>query len=129
MVKILITCGRFSFEAELFDTNTAQMIRNELPLQGVANIWGEEIYFPVTFTAEIEDGAKEEVEVGTIAYWPPGKAFCIFFGPTPVSTSAKPRAYSPVNICGQILGPLNELRAISPGEKIKLEIVKKIQPE
>lgn len=126
MVKILITCGRFSFEAELLETKTAQMIRNELPLRGDANIWGEEIYFPVTFTAEIEDSAKEEVEVGTIAYWPPGKAFCIFFGPTPVSTSAKPRAYSPVNICGKIHGNLDDLRAVSPGEKVKVEIPKKI---
>ena len=123
MTKLSITCGRFSFEAELFDTKTAQMIRNELPLDGTASIWGEEIYFPVFFTAELEEDAREEVEVGTIAYWPPGKAFCIFFGPTPVSTSLKPRGYSPVNVCGKIHGKLDDLRSISPGEKIKVDVL------
>ena len=123
MKKILITCGRLSFEAELFDTKTTQMMLREMPLVGNANMWGDEIYFPVPFTAELEEDAKEEVEVGTIAYWPPSKAFCIFFGPTPVSTSSKPRGYSAVNICGNILGDLSDLRSISPGEQIKVELI------
>jgi len=123
MKKALITCGRFSFEAEFFDTATAKMMIREMPLTGSANFWGEEIYFPVSFTAEIEDDAKEEVEVGTIAYWPPSKAFCIFFGPTPVSTSEKPRGYSAVNVCGKIHGKLEDLRSVSPGEKIKVDLL------
>lgn len=123
MKKVLITCAGLSFEAELFETKTTQIILSEMPLNGSANIWGEEIYFPVSFTAKLEEDATEEVEVGTIAYWPPGKAFCIFFGPTPVSTSLKPRGYSPVNVCGKIHGDLAGLRTISPGEKIKVEMV------
>lgn len=95
----------------------------EMPLEGNANIWGEEIYFPVSFTAELDAHAKEEVDIGTIAYWPPGKAFCIFFGPTPVSTSAMPRAYSPVNVFGKIHGDLADLRNVSPGEKIKVDLL------
>ena len=123
MKKVLITCGRLSFNAELFDTKTVQLIINETPLTGKANIWGDEIYFPVSFTAALEKDAPEEVEVGTLAYWPPGKAFCIFFGPTPVSTSSKPRGYSPVNIIGKIHGNLEDLRTISPGESIKVELL------
>ncbi len=123
MKKVLITCGRLSYEAEFFETPTGQMMLREMPLSGITNIWGEEIYFPVSFTAELEEDAREEVEVGTIAYWPPGKAFCIFFGPTPVSTSEKPKGFSPVNICGKIHGNLMDLRDITPGEKIKVELV------
>jgi len=123
MKKVVITCGRLAFEAELFVTKTTQMIFNELPLAGRANIWGDEIYFPVSFTAELENNAREEVEVGTLAYWPPGKAFCIFFGPTPVSTSSKPRGYSPVNVIGKIHGNLEDLRTISQGESIKVELM------
>ena len=123
MKKVLITCGRLSFNAELFDTKTVQLIIDETPLNGKVNIWGDEIYFPVSFTAELEKDASEEVDVGTLAYWPPGKAFCIFFGPTPVSTSSKPRGYSPVNVIGKIHGNLEELRTISPGESIKVELV------
>lgn len=123
MKTVLITCGRLSFNAELFDTKTVQLIIDETPLNGKVNIWGDEIYFPVSFTAELEKDASEEVDVGTLAYWPPGKAFCIFFGPTPVSTSSKPRGYSPVNVIGKIHGNLEELRTISPGESIKVELV------
>lgn len=118
MKNIRIRCGRQVFEAELIDTKTSQMLIDNLPVIGNVNIWGEEIYFPLPFTSEPESGAQEEVEVGTIAYWPPGKAFCIFFGPTPVSTSVKPRAYSPVNVIGKINGKLEALKDISQGEKI-----------
>lgn len=120
MKKVMITCGQQIYEAELLSTKTAQMIFDELPLRGQANIWGEEIYFPVSFTAELEEGAQAEVEVGTLAYWPPSKVFCIFFGPTPASTSSKPRGYSPVNVVGKIHGNLEGLRSISPGELIKV---------
>ena len=96
---------------------------DDMPLIGDANFWGDEIYFPVSFTAELEEDAPEEVEVGTIGYWPPSKAFCMFFGPTPVSTSEKPRGYSAVNICGKIHGDLAGFKSITPGEKIRVEIV------
>lgn len=122
MRKILITCGRVTFKADLFDTATVQMMVNEMPLTGNVNFWGDEIYFPVPFTAELEEDAQEEVEVGTIAYWPPSKAFCIFFGPTPVSTSSKPKGYSAVNICGKIHGDMAILRSIIPGEQIKVDL-------
>ena len=124
MKKALIKCGRLSFTAELQDTKTVQMIINEMPLSGKANMWGDEIYFPVSFTAELEKDAPEEVDEGTLAYWPPGKAFCIFFGPTPVSTSSKPRGFSPVNVIGKIIhGKLDDLRSISPGESIRVELI------
>ena len=110
------------FEAELFSTKTTKLIFDELPLKGQANFWGDEIYFPVSFTAELEEDAQEEVEIGTLAYWPPSKAFCIFFGPTPVSTSTKPRGYSAVNVVGKIHGNLDHLRTISPGETIRVEL-------
>ena len=121
--KIRISCGRFTFEAELANTPTSNKIINEFPLEGNANIWGEEIFFPVSVAAKAEKSAKEEVDPGTIAYWPPGKAFCIFFGPTPVSNSQKPKAYSPVNIIGKISGDLEDLKTISQGERIKVDLL------
>lgn len=123
MKRVLITCGRITFQAELFDTKTVELMMDAMPLNGDANFWGDEIYFPVSFTAELEEDAKEEVEIGTIAYWPPSKAFCMFFGPTPASTSEKPRGYSSVNLCGKIHGDLTDFRNITPGEKIKVELL------
>ena len=67
-----------------------------------------------------ENDAREEVEVGELGYWPVGSAFCIFFGPTPVSTDEKPRAYSPVNIIGKIHGELVELKSVRDGEQVRL---------
>lgn len=89
-------------------------------LRGAANIWGDEIYFEIPLSAPQEPDAREEVAIGTIAYWPIGRAFCIFFGPTPVSRSEKPRAYSPVNILGKIEGDLSGLRDVQQGDVVQL---------
>lgn len=123
MKRVRISCGRLSFDAEFLETNTTQMMFEEMPLSGSVTFWGDEIYFPISVTAELEENAVEEVEVGTLAYWPPTQAFCIFFGPTPVSTSSKPKGFSAVNVVGKILGNLAELSSISPGEQIKVELV------
>ncbi len=121
MAKIRIRCGRVNLDAEILDTPTGRLVMDRLPLSGNANIWGEEIYFPIDLKAEQEKNAAVEVEEGTLAYWPPGKAFCIFFGPTPMSTSSKPKAYSPVNIFGTIISNPEKLREVSPGEHITVE--------
>jgi hypothetical protein len=123
MKKARISCGSLSFDAEFFDTKTTQLMFREMPFIGRVTFWGDEIYFPVPVVAELEEDAIEEVEVGTLAYWPPTNAFCIFFGPTPVSTSSKPRGLSAVNVIGKIFGNLKELKTLSPGEEIKVELV------
>lgn len=66
----------------------------------------------------LADDAREEVEVGTLAYWPTGNAFCLFFGPTPVSTGDKPRAYSPVNIFGHVIGDVGVLKSVVQGASV-----------
>lgn len=80
---------------------TAEKIIEALPIDGRANKWGDEIYFEIPVQIG-EENSQQEVEVGDIAYWPPGNAVCIFFGKTPSSTSDKPKAYSPVNVFGHI---------------------------
>jgi len=120
MSKILITVEDLEFHAELTESPTAQKLWDSLPIEGVANIWGEEIYFAIPVSAQQEPDARQDVEVGTIAYWPAGEAFCIFFGPTPVSRGSTPRAYSPVNLLGKIEGDLSELKNVRQGAKVQL---------
>ncbi len=91
MNKIFIEAAGMQFEAHLNDRPTAQLILAALPLEGRANLWGEEIYFDIPVSAPLEPDARAEVEVGELGYWPAGRAFCIFFGPTPVSIDEKPR--------------------------------------
>ena len=120
MVKILIEVDNISMEAELWDTPTGRTIGNSLPLEGSVNVWGDEIYFDVPLTIEQEPGASQDVEVGDLGYWPAGPAFCIFFGPTPVSKGDQPRAYSPVNVFGRVLDNLQALKNVSNGASIKI---------
>ncbi len=122
MKKIKIHVNGMILEAELKDTPTAEMILNSLPLEEHANVWGEEIYFMIPLQLDLEADAREEMEIGDMAYWPSGPAFCIFFGPTPVSTNEKPRAYSPVNVFGKIIGDSTILKNVPQGAVIKVTV-------
>ncbi|MCB2210331.1 hypothetical protein KQH62_05495 [bacterium] len=121
MPRITISILQQIFTAELNDSPTARKLWEALPIQGEANLWGDEIYLEIPVSAAQEPNARQEVDPGTIAYWPVGEAFCIFFGPTPISRGDQPRAYSPVNILGQISGALDGLRKVKQGEKIRIE--------
>ena len=118
MDRIIIEVENISLKAELLDTPTGRKIAEALPLEGSANVWGDEIYFDIPLTIEQASDARQDVEVGDLAYWPAGPAFCIFFGPTPVSTGVQPRAYSPVNVFGRVLDNPQLLKSVSQGADI-----------
>ena len=120
MKKIKISAGDISLLAELNESVTAQKIWDALPIEGRANIWGDEIYFEIPVVTGQEPDARADVEVGTLGYWEPGHAFCIFFGSTPASTDDKPRAASPVNILGRILDDATQLRSVKSGERVQI---------
>ena len=94
---IRIRAGDVESEAELNDSATARAIAEALPIDGRVQRWGEEIYFEIPVSVAEAEDARQDMEVGELAYWPPGSAFCIFFGPTPASTGERPRAASNVN--------------------------------
>ncbi len=123
MAKILIQVDHLSVSADLKNTPTALKILEILPIEGSANVWGEEIYFDIPLHSDLEPDAKEEVEVGDLGYWPAGPAFCIFFGPTPVSRGDQPRAYSPVNVFGRVVGDAKQFKNITGGAKISVTLV------
>ena len=121
MTLITINVDDITLTAELNDTVTAGKIAASLPFEGSANTWGDEIYFEIPVTAELENDAREDVEVGDLGYWPVGKAFCIFFGPTPVSDGDRPRAASPVNVFGKVNGEATVLKKIKSGSTVRVE--------
>jgi hypothetical protein len=123
MTKINISVANVSVEAVMLDTPTASKILEALPIESSANVWGDEIYFDIPLSLEQEPDARADVEVGDLAYWPAGPAFCIFFGPTPVSTGDQPRAYSPVNVFGRVSGDTGKLKTVSAGAVIKVTLV------
>lgn len=106
---------------ELNDSATAAQLLEQLPFDGRAQIWGDEIYFASPVQAEAGPDDAAMVEVGEVAYWPPGKAICLFFGPTPASTDERPVAASPVTVVGRIVGGLEDCRRVGAGENLTIE--------
>jgi hypothetical protein len=123
MKKITIIMEETKLSATLNDSMTAEKIYEALPLEGIANTWGDEIYFNIPVSLEQGPDARAEVEVGELGYWPVGSAFCIFFGPTPVSKDEKPRAASPVNIFGKVEGDVKVLKKVPGGALVKVDKV------
>ncbi|MFH1351106.1 MAG: cyclophilin-like fold protein [Pseudomonadota bacterium] len=103
-MKIKITIGDISMEAELNNTPTAEKVAEALPIRASFSTWGDEIYFTIPVDADLDESAREEVEMGDLGYWPTGKAFCIFFGQTPMSTPGKIIPASAVNMIGKVMG-------------------------
>jgi hypothetical protein len=122
MAQINISVENLSVAAEMFDTPTARRIIEALPFESPGNVWGDEIYFDIPLHIDPEPEARADVEVGDLAYWPAGPAFCIFFGPTPVSTGDQPRAYSPVNVFGRIIGDAKRFKSVSSGAVVKVTL-------
>ena len=120
--RIKITAGKVTAEAELNDSATARKIAAALPLQARANTWGDEVYFSIPVQCPSEN-PQETVALGDLGYWPPGNAFCIFFGPTPASQGDEIRPASPVNVFGKVLADPKVFRSVRPGETVIIEAV------
>jgi hypothetical protein len=110
-IRIIVEEANISMTAELNDSQTAKAIRDALPIEGHAQTWGEEVYFETPVKMP-EEKAHAEVPSGTLAYWVPGHAFCIFFGQEP---------FSPVNVIGKVNGDPKHFAAVKSGQKIRVE--------
>lgn len=119
--KIRLVTAGLVLNAELHDTPSARKLLAKLPLEIAMTRWGEEYYGNAGLVVETEPGARTEMEVGELAVWPDGNAFCIFFGPTPVSRGNEPRAYSNVNPIGRILWNASGLAELGGTIRMRLE--------
>jgi hypothetical protein len=119
--RILIKTGDVTTQGVLNDTSTANAVWEALPVTGKTNTWGDEIYFAIPVKEELEPTARETVEKGDLGYWPPGRAFCIFFGPTPASTGTEIRPASAVNIIGHIEGDPAIFKKVKDGARIQID--------
>ena len=117
---IRITAGSVTVEAELNDSRTAAAIVKALPIEAKAETWGDEIYFSIGQSLPGES-PREVVELGDLGYWPPGQAFCIFFGPTPMSRGDEIRPASAVNVVGRVVGDARALVRVRAGSRVRIE--------
>ncbi|HLJ59995.1 MAG TPA: cyclophilin-like fold protein [bacterium] len=122
MRAIKVTAGNVTATATLGDGKTADAIWNALPIEVRGNTWGDEIYFSIPVTCKPE-APREVVEMGDLGYWPPGSAFCIFFGPTPASHGDEIRPASPVNVFGRVDGDPRVFKTVRAGTTVRIERV------
>ena len=124
---IVITAGNVSASARLNDSATARAIWDALPIEAKGETWGDEIYFDIGLTAAPER-AREVVDMGDLGYWPPGRAFCIFFGPTPMSQGQEIRPASPVNVVGKVVGDPTIFKRVPAGTRVRLHRSERTEP-
>jgi hypothetical protein len=122
-MNIQIRIGAMTIEAELNETLTAQKIAEALPISTSFNTWGDEIYFAIPIQSALDDSARDVVDPGDLGYWPPGKAFCIFYGPTPMSKPGEIRPASAVNIVGKVKGDPSRFKQVTREREVVLERV------
>ena len=126
--KILVRVTELeNITIELDDTSspkTCASFLKSLPFSVTAHIWGEEIYTDESPIIQSEENAKDLVNLNDVAYWPNGKAVCLFFGPTPIGKKGEIKPYSPVNVIGKIINPdKNILSKMNEGAKITFNII------
>jgi len=121
--KIEIVFKENKIEAVLNDTMTSKKLLKILPIKSEVNLWGNEVYFEIPIEAELENG-RELMEIGNIAFWPSGNAFCIFLGPTPAGNGSQPRAISPVTVIGKIISEdgIEKLKKLTPSDSIEVRL-------
>lgn len=110
MNRLQITLGDIVVTVTLDASKTARLLEGAVPFESTAQRWGDEVYFQMPVEAG-EENAQAEVPSGTVAYWPPGKALCLFFGQKP---------YSPVNVVGQLEGDAKVLAGVKDGDAVRV---------
>jgi hypothetical protein len=121
--RIRIQVGGQTVHGTLSENDTADQVWGALPIDTTVATWGDEFYFDIGLSLDLASDARSEMKVGEMAYWPPGNAFCIFFGPTPASHGDEPRAASAVNPFGKIEEDVEVLKGIPSGTRILIEAV------
>ena len=97
--------GLKNIDLELDDSTSPKTVKSfldNLPFSVRINLWGDEIYTEQTPIDVGEEDTKSPVNLFDVAYWPSGRAICLFYGPTPIGNKNEIKPYSPVNVIGKI---------------------------
>lgn len=120
MRHILIRAGNVAIRARLLATPTADRIWDALPICGLVQTWGKEVYFRTPITHDIEPDARQVVSKGEIAFWPDGDAIAIGFGATPISKRGEIRFTSKCNVWAVAIDDVDQLKGVYPGEQVSV---------
>ena len=117
-IHVDIDSSKIILELDDVDSpNTVNEFVEKLPFTVDLNVWGDEIYSSKSPITQPEENAKSPVELNDVAYWPTGKAICLFYGPTPIGEPGEITPASPVNIIGKIISPDKSILEMADGAK------------
>ena len=119
--RLRISVGSVRLEVALEDTPTASAILQAAPFESTARTWGEEVYFDAPVSVDLEPQARQIVDPGTVCYWVEGSALALPYGPTPLSSDARPKLASRCNVLGRIVGDARVLAKVRAGDRVKVE--------
>ena len=117
-VQLEIDDSKINLEIDdKFSPNTVDSFLKSLPFDVDLNVWGEEIYSSSSPVIVSEENARSPVALNDVAYWPTGKAICLFYGPTPIGEPGEIIPASPVNVIGKIISPDKSVLNIADGKR------------
>lgn len=105
-----------------FSPKTTDSFLKSLPFSVDFNVWGDEIYSSSSPVTVSEENAKSPVKLNDVAYWPTGKAICLFYGPTPIGVKGEITPASPVNVIGKIISPDKSVLGVVDGKRGTLSL-------
>ncbi|MFC9731097.1 MULTISPECIES: cyclophilin-like fold protein [Streptomyces] len=108
--------------ATLDETPTSTALLGVLPIVSTARTWGEEVYFDTPVSVPREEGARQVVDPGTVAFWTDGDALALPYGPTPISRGEECRLASPCNLLGTLDEDPRILATVRDGDPIRVEL-------
>ena len=120
MHKINLKFSSYTINIKLRSNKTASAIKNILPFKSIVKTWGEEIYFeiPIEESLDLENDAKDIINIGEIAFWIEGKCIAIGYGKTPISKGNEIKLAARTNIWGDALLNIKELNKIKDGDEV-----------
>ena len=121
-MQIRIQWPQGEITANLEDSPTSRALLYALPFESSANTWGDEIYFSVQLSADLEKDAQQVVDPGTVCFWMEGSALAIPFGPTPISEGNECRLITACNVLGKVEGDPKTLSSVISGAAISVEL-------
>jgi len=121
MSKIMVRTRNGAYAGELDGSDLSNELWLSLPFRADINMLGSMIYFEMPAEVTVT-GDRTVFERGDIAYWPEASAFCVFFGPTPLSgEDGRPVAPYPMKQIGRMTDECGGLENAGDRMRITLE--------